>query len=140
MLQCLSIRRTTVDGRNSQPHQNRDDLSYEKYKAFYQDYIEVHGEQAGKLELETREENASDFWHSSRKIRITVSSTKKVPVRADTNSDKFLCEDQLCHQLWKRKRADSLQSTQRAGNKHYTQGYSRKCPRTLAINQSRSNH
>lgn len=39
---------SAVDGRNS--HQNRDDLSYEKYKAFYQDYIEVHGEQAGKLE------------------------------------------------------------------------------------------
>lgn len=84
---------SAVDHSIFQPHQNHDDdLSCGKCKAFYQAYIDIHGEQAGKLELETREQSASDLWHSSRKIRITASSAKKVPVRAGTNSNKFLCE------------------------------------------------
>ncbi len=76
-----------------QPHRNHDeDLSCGKCKAFYEAYIDLDGEQASKLEMKTREQSESGLWHSSRKIRITASSAKKVPVRAGTNSDKFLCE------------------------------------------------
>ncbi|KAK0145364.1 hypothetical protein N1851_015744 [Merluccius polli] len=37
--------------------------------------------QADTLELETRGQSASYLWHSSRKLRITASSAKKVPAQ-----------------------------------------------------------
>lgn len=71
-------------------HQNHDsDLSCVKCQKFYQAYVNMDGKQADTLELETRGQSASDLWHSSRKLRIYA---KKVPVRAGTNSEKFLCE------------------------------------------------
>ncbi|XP_048091752.1 uncharacterized protein LOC125289110 [Alosa alosa] len=63
-------------------HQNHDsDLSCVKCQKFYQAYVSMDGKQADTLELETRGQSASDLWHSSRKLRITASSAKKVPVR-----------------------------------------------------------
>ncbi|XP_041939761.1 uncharacterized protein LOC121700690 [Alosa sapidissima] len=71
-------------------HQNHDsDLSCVKYQKFYQAYVNMDGKQADTLELEMRGQSASDLWHSSRKLRITASSAKKVPVRAGTNSERF---------------------------------------------------
>lgn len=84
---------STVDKDFVQPHQTHsNDLSCNQCKTFYQAYIEVSKEQAAQLELETREQSPSDLWHNCRKIRLTASSAKKVPVRASTKSDKFLCE------------------------------------------------
>lgn len=84
---------SAVDDTILQPHQiHNNELSCNPCKAFYQAYVEVSDAQAAQLELETREQSASDLWHNCRKIRLTASSAKKVPVHATTSSDKFLCE------------------------------------------------
>lgn len=64
---------STVDKHFVQPHQTHsNDLSCNQCKTFYQAYIEVSKEQAAQLELETREQNASDLWHNCRKIRLAL--------------------------------------------------------------------
>lgn len=54
--------------------------------------MQVNTTQAARLELETRQQSASELWHSARKLRLTASSAKKVPSKASTNPDKFLAE------------------------------------------------
>ncbi len=84
---------SAVDDKIFQPHEVHSyDLSCDPCKTFYQAYVEVCDAQAAQLEFETREQSASDLWHNCRKIRLTASSAKKVPVHAATSSDKFLCE------------------------------------------------
>lgn len=98
-----------------QPHQQHTDtLNCEKCRAFYKMYIEVDDTKAAMLEEETREQSSSELWHSTRKIRITASSAKRVPVHSTTNSDKFIREHvshiswKCCHKLWERTRACRL--------------------------------
>ncbi|CAI5685839.1 unnamed protein product [Oreochromis niloticus] len=86
-------RNSKVDEQFFQPHQAHSyELSCNPCRAFYQAYIQVSEEQAEQLQEETKEQSASDLWHNCRKIRLTASSAKKVPVRATTKNDKFLSE------------------------------------------------
>ncbi|KAL2103352.1 hypothetical protein ACEWY4_000220 [Coilia grayii] len=50
---------------------------------FYETFVAFSPETAKTLEQLTREQTASHLWHDSRKVRITASTAKKVPVRAN---------------------------------------------------------
>ncbi|KAL2095489.1 hypothetical protein ACEWY4_010208 [Coilia grayii] len=52
---------------------------------FYGTFVDIESD---RLQLLTHEQNASHLWHDSRKLRITASTAKKVPVR--TTPERFL--------------------------------------------------
>ena len=71
---------SAVDDTILQPHQiHNNELSCNPCKAFYQAYVEVSDAQAAQLELETREQSASDLWHNCRKIRLQQVLQKRFP-------------------------------------------------------------
>lgn len=53
--------------------------------SFYDTFVAIDDK---RLEEATREQSMSQLWHDSRKLRVTASSAKKVPVR--TSPDAFL--------------------------------------------------
>lgn len=59
---------------------------------FYESYIKLSPTQAITLMEETMVQSASQLWHDARKLRITVSTAKRVPKRPTTNPKKFLNE------------------------------------------------
>ncbi len=80
-----------------QPH--GETLTCSKCKAFYSKYIELNSDQAAELEIQTQNQSLSEVWHSTRQIRITARSAKRVPVRATTNPDKFMKKASLSYLL-----------------------------------------
>ncbi|KAK7482091.1 hypothetical protein BaRGS_00026675 [Batillaria attramentaria] len=71
------------------PHNEHTDatLTCRKCASFYDRYIDIDGE---KLEQATQQQSSSKVWHDARKIRLTVSSAKKVPVKSTTDPSRFL--------------------------------------------------
>lgn len=56
---------------------------------FYNTYINIDRD---NLERMTRQQTDSSAWHDCRRVRITASSAKKVPVRSTTDCTRFLRE------------------------------------------------
>ena len=48
--------------------------------------------QISNMTTETIDQAQSDLWHDSRKLRVTGSTSYKVPVRDTTNPDNFIKE------------------------------------------------
>lgn len=62
----------------------------QKCLLFYNTFIALDLTKSASLERITNEQSSSHIWHEARKIRITASSAKRVPVRA--SPEKFLNE------------------------------------------------
>ena len=64
-------------------------MTCQKCKDFFVKYIDID-----RLELDQKSKAQSDskLWHDTRKLRLTASSVKKVPVRDTTNPDNVLRE------------------------------------------------
>lgn len=60
--------------------------------SFYDMYIKLDGDKCASLDAFTKMQSASHLWFDARKLRVTASSAKKVPVRASTKPDNFLRE------------------------------------------------
>ncbi|CAM4659064.1 unnamed protein product [Leuciscus chuanchicus] len=67
-------------------------LECEKCRAFYTPYIDMTTTQFMYIEQHTKEQSREQLWHDMRRVRITASTAKNVPVRATTAPDKFLSE------------------------------------------------
>lgn len=61
-------------------------------QSFYETYVNVSSDQCAQVETLTKEQSLSQLWKDTRRIRITASTAKKVPVRDTTNPDRFLRE------------------------------------------------
>lgn len=57
---------------------------------FYNTFVAINHTKCAALEQVTLEQSASHLWHDSRKIRITASTAKKVPIGG--NPEKFIRE------------------------------------------------
>lgn len=68
---------------------HKGDNSCPKCRPFYDTYVDIDRE---KLEKATRVQGNSSAWHDSRRVRLTASTGKKVPVRSTTDPSKFLRE------------------------------------------------
>ena len=44
------------------------------------------------IEQHTKEQSEEQLWHDMRRVRLTASTAKKVPVRPTTSPDKFLAD------------------------------------------------
>ncbi|XP_015260755.1 PREDICTED: uncharacterized protein LOC107105150, partial [Cyprinodon variegatus] len=76
-----------------QPHdEHGTDKRCQKCMAFYDRYIKLDGDKCAVLEELTKMQSASHLWFDARKLRVTGSSAKKVPVRASTRPENFLRE------------------------------------------------
>lgn len=68
----------------SQTHGEHDGTNNcQKCDVFYCNFVELDSSRYAALKQMTIEQSASHLWHDSRRIRITASSARKVPVRAD---------------------------------------------------------
>ena len=65
-------------------------LACVKCKTFYDDFINMSPTQLMAIEQHTKGQSEEQLWHDMRKVRITASTAKKVPVRPTTKPDKFL--------------------------------------------------
>lgn len=54
--------------------------------------VYVDGDQIHDLEISTRKQSSLVVWRDARRVRITGSSAKRVPLRATTNPEKFVRE------------------------------------------------
>jgi len=78
------------------PHsEHGTDIQCQKCMSFYDMYIKLDGEKCASLEEFTKMQSTSHLWFDARKLRITASSAKKVPVCASTKPDNFLREHLL---------------------------------------------
>ena len=74
-----------------QSHDNHETpLACVRCRTFYDDYINMSDTQLMAIEQNTKEQSQQQLWHDMRKVRITASTAKRVPVRHTTNPDKFL--------------------------------------------------
>lgn len=61
-------------------------------KTFFHDHVCVENREQCDLEKETRGQSTSEVWRDARRLRITSSTAKKVPVRETTSAEHFLRE------------------------------------------------
>jgi hypothetical protein len=54
--------------------------SCQKCNIFYTKFVSANELQSSNFEMATRKQHLSELWHDSRKLRITASSAKAVPV------------------------------------------------------------
>ncbi|KAK7495572.1 hypothetical protein BaRGS_00013270 [Batillaria attramentaria] len=62
-------------------------------KTFYEEHVILDNDQINLLRASTKTQAASATWRDARRLRITASSAKKVPVKATTNPDNFVREN-----------------------------------------------
>jgi hypothetical protein len=68
------------------PHgQHTSATSCERCHKFFDRFVDID---RNKLDGATKSQSDSKVWHDARKIRITASSAKKVPVKATTDPSK----------------------------------------------------
>lgn len=67
-------------------------LTCRKCLNFYETYIQLSPAQLEKLNHETQTQSLSQLWHDARKLRLTASTSKRVPKRSTTNPQKFINE------------------------------------------------
>ena len=60
--------------------------------AFYSKYVSMDEDKCALLECMTKEQANSELWADGRRLRITASRAKSVPVQARTDPSKFLNE------------------------------------------------
>ena len=76
-------------GSTCEEHGDHSNNSCAKCTMFYNTYIDIDRD---NLERMTRQQTESSAWHDCRRVRITASSAKKVPVRSTTDCTRFLRE------------------------------------------------
>nr|XP_055075234.1 uncharacterized protein LOC129454684 [Misgurnus anguillicaudatus] len=67
-------------------------LACVKCKTFYDEYINMSTAQLEEIEKVTKAQSKEQVWHDARRVRITASTARKVPIRSTTAPDKFLSE------------------------------------------------
>lgn len=67
-------------------------LNCDPCTSFYGRYVAVNNNNRKDLEKMTRSQSESEAWRDARKLRITASVAKKVPVKATTSPENFLRE------------------------------------------------
>lgn len=73
------------------PHdEHHTPLACVKCSTFYNKYIKMLTTQIKEIEQSTRAQSKEQLWHDMRRVRITASTAKNVPVRLTTAPDKFL--------------------------------------------------
>lgn len=65
-------------------------LSCTQCKTFFDSFVKTSKRGADELNLKTLTQSASEIWKCARRVRITASTAKKVPKRAQTSAEKFL--------------------------------------------------
>lgn len=69
---------------SAEAHATHDGInSCQRCSTFYESFVALSPEKTNSLEQLTQEQSSSHLWHDARKIRITASSAKKVPVRGN---------------------------------------------------------
>ena len=87
------INTTCFMSNDSTPHsEHTGDLSCLKCEKFYDRFVQLTPTQISDITTKTISQAQSDLWHDSRKLRITGSTSHKVPVRDTTNPDNFIRE------------------------------------------------
>ncbi|CAJ1071402.1 uncharacterized protein LOC125296826 [Xyrichtys novacula] len=67
-------------------------LSCRKCRTFYDDYVNMPTAQLENIEKLTKAQSKVQLWHDMRRVRITASTARKVPIRSTTSPEKFLSE------------------------------------------------
>ncbi|CAJ1069778.1 uncharacterized protein LOC125296826 [Xyrichtys novacula] len=67
-------------------------LSCRKCRTFYDDYVNMPTAQLENTEKLTKAQSKVQLWHDMRRVRITASTARKVPIRSTTSPEKFLSE------------------------------------------------
>lgn len=68
----------------SSPHANHDGTkNCQRCMLFYDSLVAIDPSKCAALERVTLEQSSSHLWHDSRKLRITASTAKKVPIRGN---------------------------------------------------------
>lgn len=82
---CLSaVQRQEPEPSASLPHADHDGTNIcQRCMSFYNSFVAIDPNKCTALELETLKQSSSHLWHDSRKIRITASTAKKVPIRGN---------------------------------------------------------
>ncbi|KAK7488549.1 hypothetical protein BaRGS_00020166 [Batillaria attramentaria] len=62
-------------------------------KTFYEQHVILDNDQINLLRASTKTQASSATWWDARRLTITTSSAKKVPVKATTNPDNFIREN-----------------------------------------------
>ncbi|KAG0435709.1 hypothetical protein HPB47_018357, partial [Ixodes persulcatus] len=84
---CSRARLAGGDGQNSRArHQPARELR-RLQRSFYQEFVVMTPAAAAIREQETRSQSTS-LWHSSRRLRLTASTAKQVPVLSKTSCEK----------------------------------------------------
>jgi hypothetical protein len=65
-------------------------VTREKSQAFYEEFIALSPLQAQELEMLRKMQRQQKTWHDARKLHITASTAKQVPVSHTTDPSKFL--------------------------------------------------
>lgn len=68
------------------------DMQCQKCMSFYNKYVNLDEDRLARLEDVTKTQSASHVWYDARKLRITASTAKKVPLRVSTKPDNFVRE------------------------------------------------
>lgn len=67
-------------------------LACVKCRTFYDEYINMSTAQLEEIEKVTKAQSKEQVWHDARRVRVTASTARKVPIRSTTAPDKFLSE------------------------------------------------
>ena len=67
-------------------------LACVKCRTFYNQYIDMSTPQLEEIEKVTKAQSKEQVWHDARRVRITASTAKKVPICLTTAPERFLSE------------------------------------------------
>lgn len=96
---CLNADTSTIIDPTPCPHlhllthdEHYTPLACVKCRMFYDQYIDMSTAQLEEIEKVTKAQSKEQVWHDARRVRITASTARKVPIRSTTAPDKFLSE------------------------------------------------
>ncbi|XP_063073553.1 uncharacterized protein LOC134464036 [Engraulis encrasicolus] len=96
---CLNADTTNITDPTPCPHlhllshdEHHTPLACEKCRTFYNKYIDMPTPKFEEIERATKQQSKEQVWHDARRVRITASTAKKVPIRLTTAPEKFLSE------------------------------------------------